>query len=448
MWYTAGSYTGCYPRQSSSQQKLHELLMMVDPSALPTTWEMDSEDDDDNSSTSESSLIVVEVKQSRMTERRRTRVTFTSNELKEGLRQSQAIVSSFTEISDFEDSNEEMKKKWMEVYNENIMKRRDIDKRQFSDNLWRQLVLLQDVKGNLLLHHACRRKASLETIKWLKGDENDVVTLRHASHDGSLPIHSACRSIAPFEAVKLVMKDSDGTSYLNVRDGDGRLPLNLVGKGEMTPEKDKKASLRLDGNPFFDSFAEDMFQHLIRDTTSEQEATFLAMDALCNTCPAKKFQTIVCSNLNSITCIEWLTWAFCQPNVILYIMRDFYCQLAGIILIIYASHTYLHGQTQIYAVYALYGIALVFLIREIRQIRRYVKTNIFTVYLKDVWNWLDCTTIVLVTASAVMLQVSDPNNNPHEYFTRRLLMASGACQGKIIDTLAHYAFRPVYFPFL
>ncbi|CAJ1951296.1 unnamed protein product [Cylindrotheca closterium] len=418
---------------------------MIDPSSLPTTWEVDSADFDEDASVSSNSEIVVEIKKSPMSNRRKTRITFTTNEMKEGLRQSRAVIASFTEITKFEDSDEEMKKNWMQVFNDNIMQREEINKRQFSENVWRQLVLLQDVKGMLLLHHACRRKASPATIKWLKGDDNDTLTLSHASHDGSLPIHAACRAIAPFEVVKMVMKDSDKRSYLNFRDGAGHLPLDLIGKGEPTGEKKGHlgSSLRLDDNPIFDSFAEKMFEHLINDATSEEEEIFLAMDAMCNACPAKKFQTIVCSNLRSNTCIEWLTWAFCQPNVILYIMRDFYCQLAGIILIFYASHTYLQGHTVHYVVYALYGIALVFLVREIRQIRRYVKANIFTDYLKDPWNWLDCSTILLVTMSAVMLQISDPNNNPNDYFTRRLLMITGSCQ------VAHFVsfLRKVFLPF-
>ena len=369
-----------------------------------------------------------------MADRRKTRITFSTKEMKESLRQSRAAVASFTEISNYEDSDEGMRKKWMEVYNENIMNREEINRRKYSENDWRQLLLLQDVKGNLLLHHACRRRAAPETIRWLKGDDNDSVTLSHKSHDGSLPIHVACRAIAPFSVVKLVMEDSDGGKYLNVRDGDGHLSLDLLGKPEGAGKRVAKDALRLDANPMFDSFAEDIFEYLINDTTSDKEDIFQCMDSLCNISPAKKFQTIVGSNLRSKTNIEWLTWAFCQPNVILYIMRDFYCQLIWIIMIFYGSHVYLQGRKNEYVLYTLYAMALIFSVREIRQIRRYVKANIFIAYIKDPWNWLDCATIFLVTASAITLQVSDPNDNPHAYWTRRLLMITGACQG---TTLRH-----------
>ena len=324
----------------------------------------------------------------------------------------------------------------MEVYNENIMKREEINRRKYSEFDWKQLLLLQDVKGNLLLHHACRRKALPETIRWLKGEDNDTVILSHKSHDGSLPIHAACRSVAPFSVIKLLMEDSDGNKYLNVRDGDGHLPLDLIGKGEAGAKKEdvKDGSLRLNNNPLFHSFLEDMFEYLIQDETSDQEDIFQCMDSLCNISPAKRFQKIVCKNLRSKTNIEWLTWAFCQPTVIAYVMRDFYCQIAWIVLIFTSADAYLRGKKIQLLLYALYCFALVFLVREIRQIRRYVKTDKFIEYLKDPWNWLDCSTIFLVTSSAITLQLFDPNNNHYDYQTRRLLMVTGACQG---TTLRH-----------
>jgi hypothetical protein len=181
-------------------------------------FKMDQEDDDDSSS----SEVIFQVP-------RREGIIFSR------LMQQEAApteIHQAIEIIDFENAVAEMQKQWMKVYTNNILNCKEIDPDQYSESIWRHLLLIQDVKGYLLLHHACRKKASLDTIKWLIGDENDVLTLSHKTMDGCLPIHIVCTSYPSFEVVKLVSKDSSGRNFLNVPDGNGDFPLDLVSNGD------------------------------------------------------------------------------------------------------------------------------------------------------------------------------------------------------------------------
>jgi len=327
---------------------------------------------------------------------------------------------------------------WMEVYNQNVVGREPIDPEKYEDFVWRRLLLMQDVKGYLLLHHACRRKATYETVKWLIGDdETDAITLSHRCKEGNLPIHIACRAFASFDVVQLVSKDSDGKSYINATDGNGRRPLDIFGSGA---SKGKQKSTR---SSAMTNFTEDMFLHFINDTETDRLQVFMAMDSICNNCPPKKFQTIVCDNLDNKICIQWLTWAFCQPKVVASIMRDFYFKLGWTAILMRASTLYVQGEGTYYAfAYSLYFFALVFLIREIKQIRRYVKAEVLVDYAREIWNWLDVTVICLVITSATILLLSDPDE-PYNDGSRTILMMTVTCQ------IVHFAsfLKKIFLPF-
>ncbi|KAL3927928.1 MAG: hypothetical protein SGBAC_012875 [Bacillariaceae sp.] len=353
--------------------------------------------------------------------------------LQNDLRQSQSLL----DISVVDNVGGELQEQWMEVYNSNVMNHEPIDEQKYEDFIWRRLIMMQDVKGMLLLHHACRRKAPYETVKWFVGDDNDVITLNHRTKDGSLPIHMACRAFAPFPTVQLVSTDSNGKNYINIPDGQGRLPLDIFGSGAAAGSQNRKSTSRAMQN-----FTEDMFKHLINDEETDREEIFMAMDSICNNCPPKKFQRIVCKNLDSKTCIQWLTWAFCQQKVIASIMRDFYCKVAWIAILMQASTLYLQGRRTDGYSYALYFFALIFLIREIKQVRRYIKAKVLVDYAKELWNWVDVAVIALVTASATILLLADPNS-AYDDRARTILMVTNACQ------LFHFAsfLKKIFLPF-
>lgn len=353
--------------------------------------------------------------------------------LQDDLRKSQMIL----DVCAVDNVGGEYQEHWMEVYNKNIINKEPIDPDKYEDFVWRKILLMQDVKGYLLLHHACRRKAPYDTIKWLVGDDdNDVITLSHRAKDGNLPIHIACRAFASFDVVQLVSKDSQGGNYINVPDGSGHLPLDIFGSG-VSAGANKRTS-----NRAMQNFTEDMFTHLINDTQTDRKQIFMAMDSICNNCPPKKFQMIVCNNLDNRICIEWLTWAFCQPKVISSIMRDFYFKVGWTAILMHASTLYLQGRRTDGYAYALYFFAFVFLIREIKQVRRYIKAEVLVDYAKEIWNWLDVTVICLVTTSATLLLTSDPNE-PYNDRTRTVLMVTSGCQ------LLHFAsfLKKIFLPF-
>lgn len=346
------------------------------------------------------------------------------------------------EIIDFEDAHAEMQQQWMRVYTNNVANGKVIDPDQYPEEIWRHLMLIQDVKGYLLLHHAVRKKASLETIEWLMGGENDVLTLSHKAAGGSLPIHVACRSNPNFEVVKLVSKDSNGRNFLNVPDKDGNFPLDLVGEGDGIAEN-RVVHFLVENSPAVHEFTASMFEELLNDDKGDREEIFKALDSICNNCPPKKFQRIVRSNLKSRVCIEWLTWSFCQRNVIFTVMRDFYCQMAWIAILLHESNLYLHSESPDNFVYALYVLAAVFLAKELRQLRRYVRADVLIAYVNGIWNWVDWMTITLVISSAVTLQLVDPVDHPHDDAIRILLMATFTCQ------VIHFAsfLKKIFLPF-
>jgi hypothetical protein len=388
---------------------------------------MDQEDDDDSSSE-----VIFQVPQ------RRDGIIFSRLMQQEAApTENQAI-----EIIDFENAVAEMQKQWMKLYTNNILNCKVIDPDQYSETIWRHLLLIQDVKGYLLLHHACRKKASLDTIKWLIGDENDVLTLSHKAMDGCLPIHIVCRSYPSLEVVKLVSKDSSGRNFLNVPDGNGDFPLDLVGDGDGIAEN-RVVRFLVENCPAVHEFTATMVEELLNDEHGDREGIFQAMDSICNNCPPKKFQKIVRNNLKSRICIDWLTWSFCQRNVIFSVMRDFYCQVAWIALLFHASSLYLNSQSPDYFVYPLYFFAAVFLAKEIRQLRRYARADVLISYVNGIWNWLDWMTIMLVIGSAVSLQLVDPINKPYDNAIRKLLMATGTCQ------VMHFAsfLKKIFLPF-
>ncbi|CAJ1959867.1 unnamed protein product [Cylindrotheca closterium] len=352
--------------------------------------------------------------------------------LQDDLRKSQALL----DVRAVDNVGGELQEQWMEVYNKNVMNLEPIDETKYDDFVWSRLILMQDFKGMLLLHHACRRKAPYETVKWFIGDESDIITLSHRAKDGSLPIHIACRAFASFDVVQLVSKDSNRQSYINVPDKEGRLPLDIFGSGVSSGQNRKSQSRAMQ------TFTENMFKSLIREKDANIEETFMAMDSICNNCPPKKFQTIVCNNLHEKVCIQWLTWAFCQQKVISSIMRDFYCKVAWIAILMQSSSLYLKGKRTDGYAYALYFFTLIFLVREIKQVRRYIKAQVLVDYVKEIWNWVDVAVICLVATSATILLLDDPSGGYNER-ARTVLMVTNAFQ------LLHFAsfLKKIFLPF-
>ena len=123
-------------------------------------------------------------------------------------------------------------------------------------------------------------------------------------------------------------------------------------------------------------------------------------------------------------------------------MRDFYCKVAWIAILMHSSSMYLQGKRTDGYAYSLYFFTLIFLVRELKQIRRYIKAKVLVDYVKEIWNWVDVAVICLVATSATILLLDDPSGAYNDR-ARTVLMVSNAFQ------LLHFAsfLKKIFLPF-